>query len=313
MSVRTSCPGKIMLAGEYGVIDGGPAVMIGVSTRAQAEICDVEQELSPFLAEVQRTLAEEFGEESNSAKAAGRVRVDTSAFRQGNEKLGLGSSAAATVAAMAATLAAGDHELRHDVVNHLAARAHGRAQERMGSKGSGADVAACSYGGSIRYQLLSGVPDIRRIALPNHLHLRFPWTGVAASTPELVFQIMAYRDRDGVSYRDRTAPILQSADDLAFAASAKAAIAAIASGGAAVKALGEAAGVALWLPVHDQLKELADEHGGALKPTGAGGGDLALAAFSNAESAQAYEKSLLTRGILCPKIDVDTQGVRLHG
>jgi phosphomevalonate kinase len=301
-----------MLAGEYAVVDGGPAVLVGASTRAYAEVCDDEQRLSPFLAEVQRTLAEEFGDRSMSAIAAKCLRIDTSAFRQEKEKLGLGSSAAATVAGMAAALAAGKQNLQHEYVNHLAARAHGKAQEKMGAKGSGADVAACTFGGCIRYQLLSGVPDIRRIALPTHLHLRFPWTGTPASTPELVGQVMAFRKRDSRTYQDRTSEMSQCADQLASALDANAAVAAIGRAGTALRALGEAAGVELWLAAHDQLLAIANDHGGALKPTGAGGGDLALAAFSNAESAQAFEKSLLKLGILCPDIDVDTQGVRLQ-
>ncbi len=312
MSAKTSCPGKIMLAGEYGVIDGGPALLVGVSARAYAHSEASEQELSPFLAEVQRTMAEEFGTSSQEAEAAKRVRVDTSAFRQGSVKLGLGSSAAATVVATASALTAENQTLTPETVHRLAALAHARAQASMGAKGSGADVAVCTYGGCIRYQLANGVPEIRPIALPKNLHLRFPWTGQSASTPELVARVMAYRERDSQAYEDCASGIRQSADDLAYASDADKAVAAIASGGTALKTLGEAAGVRLWLPEHDQLKVLAGEHGGALKPTGAGGGDLALAAFASAESAQAFEKSLLRRGILCPKIDVDTQGVRLQ-
>ena len=39
-------------------------------------------------------------------------------------------------------------------------------------------------------------------------------------------------------------------------------------------ALGHDAQAPLWLPIHSQMQRIAISLGGALKPTGAGGGDL---------------------------------------
>lgn len=312
MSLRSSCPGKIMLAGEYAVIDGGPAIMIGVNSRAYAWLDEEGQSLSPFLHEVQGTLARHFGESSPQALAAKRVVVDTAAFRHGDAKLGLGSSAAATVTAMAAALAASERDLDPQQVQSLAAESHARAQAQMGARGSGADIAACTFGGCIRYQRRPDGAEIRPLTLPKGLCLVFPWTGVAASTPHLVSQIQEYRGRQPDAYEVHADAIQASAEQLANAAEAESVVSAVDAGAEAIRTLGDAAGVALWLPVHGQMETLATRLGGALKPTGAGGGDLALAALPDEDSAQKFRESLLKLGILCPEIDVDTQGVRLQ-
>jgi phosphomevalonate kinase len=312
MALRIVCPGKIMLAGEYAVVDGGPALMIAVQAHAVATLEQHAQALSPFLAQVHRTLVEELGVQSPEARAALLVRVDTSAFRQGETKLGLGSSAAATVAAMAAALAADGQEVSPARVYPLAARAHAEAQAAMGARGSGADVAACAFGGCLRFQHGDPAPQVRPISLPPDLHLRFAWTGVAASTPALVAQVQRFRASQAGAYAELETRISAGAEALAAAASAAETLQAIAAGGAALRALGEAAGVPLWLPVHEELAKLAQRHGGSLKPTGAGGGDLALAAFATAEGAEGFENGLLDLGIPCPRLDVDSQGVRLQ-
>ena len=150
------------------------------------------------------------------------------------------------------------------------------------------------------------------MSLPKELHLRFPWTGVAASTPSLVQHVQHFRAAHGADYAKLAGAISESAEALATCASAHEALLAIEAGGAALRALAQATSAKLWLPEHDLLAELARGLGGALKPTGAGGGDLAVAAFADAESATQFEKCLDERGIACPALDVDTQGVRLQ-
>ena len=94
--------------------------------------------------------------------------------------------------------------------------------------------------------------------------------------------------------------------------SASDAVSAIGNGGEAVADLGRAAGVELWLPVHSQMRDIAASLGGTLKPTGAGGGDLALAAFTSAEDASRFRELLKDEGIHCPNLGPDLLGVRLQ-
>jgi phosphomevalonate kinase len=150
------------------------------------------------------------------------------------------------------------------------------------------------------------------MALPPDLHLLFPWTGVSASTAPLVAAVRQLREHQPARYEPLCAAISASAESLAHAENAAAAVLAIDEGGQSLRALGDAAGVELWLPMHTTLADLANAHEGALKPTGAGAGDLALAAFSESHQALAFQKALADFGIFCPRLVVDNEGVRLQ-
>ncbi|MCP4444855.1 MAG: hypothetical protein GY811_05850 [Myxococcales bacterium] len=305
--IRCTAPGKIMLAGEYAVIDGSFAIMLAVDRYAVATIQDSPQHLSPFLTAVHRVMCTRFGDQSQEAFAALRVRVDTRSFRENREKLGLGSSAAATVAAVGAAL--GD-AFDVETVHKLARQAHGDAQEAKGTRGSGADVASSCYGSCLRF---STAPSQQAVTLPPDLHLVFPWCGQSASTTALVPKVRLLRTSARDNYERLCQAIVKSAQGLASASEGASAVSALRAGGQAVAELGRAAGVDLWLPIHSQMQDIAAQLGGAVKPTGAGGGDLALAAFSSAEAATLFEARLGDHGIHCPALAPSHQGVRLLG
>src|SRR5207302_7834013 len=98
-----TAPGKLILTGEYAVLDGEPALVIAVTRRAIATQTKGPRGSSPFLAAVADELAERGLRDA--AERAMAIAVDSKAFydapRAGSApiKLGLGSSAAVTVAA----------------------------------------------------------------------------------------------------------------------------------------------------------------------------------------------------------------------
>jgi len=306
----TTCaaPGKIMLAGEYAVIDGSDAIMLAVNRYAVATVKTTPQHLSPFLLAARDVVAARFGEESLQAEALRRVRVDTSTFREGELKLGIGSSAAATVAAIGAALGS-DFDV--DLVQSLSRQAHGDAQQASGSRGSGADIACSCHGGCLLFNSRAAGTNTSRILLPHDLHLVFPFCGQSASTTELVAKVRAFRSSQPRVYAAHCRDIASSASALASANDASSAIAAIDAGGRAVATLGSAAAAPIWLPIHTVMHSLATELGGALKPTGAGGGDLALGAFDSADKALQFVQHLADRKICCPELAGSKQGVRL--
>lgn len=305
MSVCTA-PGKIMLAGEYAVIDGSDAIMLAVNRYAVATLHTAPQHLSPFLRAAVDVLIGEYGVDSDQARDAARVRVDTAAFREGADKLGLGSSAAATVAAIGLALGEG---FDTDIVHALARRAHGDAQEPKGARGSGADVASCAYGGCLRF---APAPKTTPVALPSDLHLVFPWCGQSASTTSLVSQVRPLRQHSPDQYRALTLEISDAAESLVTAGTAADAVQAISRAGRAVEALGAAAKAPIWIPVHSQMRDIAEQLGGSVKPTGAGGGDLALGAFHSSEQAERFRNALMDLGIPCPDLAPSNLGVRLQ-
>ncbi len=298
-----------MLAGEYAVVDGGPAILMAVDRMAVATLHRKTQYLSPFLLSAQRTIAQEFGQASQEVHNARRVSVCTDSFRHEGTKIGLGSSAAATVAAIGISITPADAAVDQALVHRLAAKAHGDAQAKMGARGSGADIACASLGGVRLFQST----NTTACELPSDLHLVFPWTQKAAATAPMVQAVQEFKRKSEDQYLDLAAAISAEAIALAGAENARAAIATIERAGQAVQALGEAAGVAIWLPIHSELSDIANQFQGSLKPTGAGGGDLALAAFDSSSSAQCFIERLASKGIFCPALSVDPHGVRVCG
>jgi phosphomevalonate kinase len=300
-----SAPGKIMLAGEYAVLDGGVAVVMAVDRRVRATLSPRPGPPSPVLA----ALIAELATDAEAATRARQVTADSSALRTADGvKLGLGSSAAVCVAAAAlAVPAAGRPALAA-----LAHRAHRRAQ---GGRGSGADVAASVHGGVIAVVPDSNPehpPRVEALALPPDLWLIPVWTGRAAHTPSLVKRVRAAGQRHPSGYAAATAAITAAARALVDAcgsADAGAAVEALAAGAAAVAGLGRLAGIELESERHRALAALAREAGGAIKPTGAGAGDLAVAGFADPAAAAAFRQQIARAGTPALPLSVDRRGV----
>jgi phosphomevalonate kinase len=292
--VIASAPGKLILAGEYAVLAGHPALVMAVNRRAVAARAADPEPLSPYLARIVALLDRDPGD----------LRVDTSGFRhRSGAKLGLGSSAAATVA-FAAALAP---ELDRPALHALTHRAHGEVQAAAGARGSGVDVAASVWGGVIRAVPRGGDPvEVEAVALPAELSWVGVWTGRPADTRDLVARVMASPDPGAL------AAIAAAAEALGRARSAGAAVAAIAAAGEAVAALGARAGIELVTPAHRRIAALAVRAGGAAKPTGAGGGDTAVAAFADVAAARRFGDLAASEGWSVLDVAVDPRGAEVH-
>jgi phosphomevalonate kinase len=130
--VIATAPGKLILTGEYAVLDGAPALVVAVNRRVVAARQVGPRGSSPFLAAVADELAARG--RRDAAAIAMTIAVDSRAFYDAPRpglapvKLGLGSSAAVTVAATA--LALGE-PLDRNLVFDIAAAAHARAQQQL--------------------------------------------------------------------------------------------------------------------------------------------------------------------------------------
>ena len=172
MTVVASAPGKIVLSGEYAVLFGAPAVCMAVTRRAVATVAasaDGECHVTTpgFTGEGAFAVVDAvYGD----ARPARTIDLDTRAFSRNGQKVGIGSSAALTVALAAA---------RRNCVDVLTAAldAHAALQ---GGAGSGIDVAAAVHGGLIEYEMSSR--QVRSLSWPDGLLMRVLWTGVPVST-----------------------------------------------------------------------------------------------------------------------------------
>ena len=303
-----TAPGKVMLAGEYAVLDGGLAVVAAIDRRARATLASGPVALSPFLVAAREIVAEVLGEAA--AETLDRTVVDTAPLVDGERKLGLGSSAAATVAAIGLAAGVAGHDDR-TLVAQMARNAHARAQAALGAPGSGADVAASATGGVIGFR--NGKP--RAVSLPADLALHFAWTGAPADTATLVAAVTAARAANATAVTAALDAIAEAAHAFASAADATAAIRAFRAGARAMTALAAATGVDLIPPALADLAAGLAPLGAAAKTTGAGGGDIIAIAAPGTLARNQIDAAIVGAGLWPLHLAVDAVGVdfQRHG
>jgi phosphomevalonate kinase len=311
---EVTAPGKVFLVGEYAVLEGGAAVVAAVSRRASGRFVAGIPPASPVVAEAVRLTAAALGRDVR-ALPAGAVLVDTGELSSGGRKLGLGSSAATAAVAVGAMLEAAGRsvEEERDLVFSIAEAAHRRAQ---GGLGSGADVAATVHGGLIRYLRPAGAsaaPVIRRLTrLPPASELLIFSTGTPSSTLGAVKAMAALRERDPAYHEALLEPLRDAADRFMEAidiGNARELAAATRAAGAGMAALGTAADLPIVTPELAAAAALAEELGGAAKPSGAGGGDVGVALFPEREAAHTFRRRACDLGLTILDIAVDPDGV----
>ena len=203
-----SAPGKLVVCGEYAVLDGAPAVAVAVDRRAvvRVEAADQWSVAAPGFDERRREfrvraariewprgrsplplLDAVFGSLARAPDRPLALTMDTAAFSAAGSKLGLGSSAALAVALGGAltTWLTGSG----DGLPETAGSAH---RELQGGRGSGVDVATAVRGGLIRYRMPDEVVDL---VWPRGLRARVLYSGVPASTTAKLDRLAA-ADRD---------------------------------------------------------------------------------------------------------------------
>jgi phosphomevalonate kinase len=296
VKIRASAPGKVVVLGEYAVLSGAQALVLAVDYRAWAEIepssngrCRLETRFpDPATVEVPAgaatgvALVDAVMHESACApRWPWRATLDSSAFYARTSagrgvKMGLGSSAAALVAWTAAWCRAAGADVP-DLAELV--RLHRRFQ---GGAGSGIDVAASCCGGATRYGLDDEfVPRFGSVRLPNSVGFAGIFAGSAASTPDLVSRyhrwVVGQPTASAVLLR-RLGDIAQQGCLAAASQDGEAFLRAIDDYGRGLEALGEAMGAPIVTAEHREIETLARRVGVAYKVSGAGGGDLGLAA-----------------------------------
>jgi len=306
-----SAPGKLFLSGEYAVLEGAPAVLTAIDRRAVARVATVARSASPVVAAVAAEIATRFPELSGADGAIPHVEVRTPGFTRGRIKIGLGSSAAVAVAAAALLLprARGGGRFDEGTVLEIALAAHRKAQ---GGRGSGADVAAAVHGGTICYRMGGAVERLGGFAA----QLAFVWTGRPASTTELLARVQAFALEAPAEHRALLVELQALAAEVAdaYGAAVPGEIVRLTCAyGALMGRLGEAAGAPIVSPAHARVAELAAAHGGAGKPSGAGGGDVAVAVFADAADRDRFASAAAKDGLVVLELKCGERGVEVSG
>jgi len=216
-------------------------------------------------------------------------------------KLGLGSSAALTVALTAALTYFGGGivkgaEGKADIFKR-ALKAHRLAQENLGS---GIDVAASSYGGTLAYKM--AVNAERELHIPESLEawpdlsMSVVWSGKSTSTSEMIKRLAIYKNAQPKNYdRLMTNLINLSAEGISSYKKKEnhGFINIVKQYFQALQSLGNKAGLSIISPVHERIALLVESVGGAYKPSGAGDGDIGIAFAHSAEQMKSIETKII--------------------
>lgn len=272
-------PGKLVVMGEYAVLMGHAGVVAAVDVYATARHTPARGRIRLDTGGLLQACIDEAVDTGVLLKAPkGGCEVDTSSFSDAQgRKLGLGSSAAAAVAFLRAIAP----DLDVDGLHAVAQRAHRRFQH---GQGSGIDIAASVYGGLVHFRRHSDVADDVS-ASPLTLRLDdagvstlVVWSGRSQDTRAFLPAVQRSQETSSatpalLAMASATGAFLQalSAHDGAGV------LGAVEQAHQALVDLGAAAGIDIVSPPHAAIAAIARRHDGTAKPSGAGGGDVALA------------------------------------
>jgi phosphomevalonate kinase len=306
-----TAPGKLLLLGEYAVLDGFPAVVVAVNRRASGQFVPGRTPEST-LVDIAVSHAKDALGPNRSALPRGSVLVDTAAFSLNGTKMGIGSSAATAAVTVGAVLEMAGlavHEST-DLIFNLALASHREAQ---GGLGSGADVAAAVYGGILHYtRPTGGAAAIRRLPPLAGVEMVVFSTGTPSSTVDCLQAVGAFAQASPETHRQLLPPIADAVtrfEAALFARDAAEIFAAIGAAHLGMEMLGQAAGVPIVTPVLAHAAVIAAEVGGAAKPSGAGGGDVGIAFLPDPEAAEEFRARARGLGLGILDLFVDPTGI----
>ena len=215
---------------------------------------------------------------------------------------------------VAARLAAAGAPFSREQIHRVAHQAHGDASATEGARGSGADVAASVWGGVIEVIANPNAAEptnVRALSDAGHYWVAVD-AGAPANTRRLVSAVRAFAASENSRYRSHMGPIGTAAlrgIEAIDSGQPRDLIRAFEDGFGALADLGKACSLDLVTTAHRQISKSAQNHGGAAKPTGAGGGDTALAVFEDEASARRFCADLVSSGIQPLHLCVDQDGV----
>lgn len=322
--VRATAPGKLLLAGEYAVLDGAPAICAAIDRRAVVTIAESAAGFhivtapgfaaepgrfrtdgggvewlgggSLALVEAVWALARPDGVENLSLVLDSRAFVDAGS----GAKLGFGSSSAVavTLAHAVCALAPTDADAAE-----VAFEAHRQLQAGLGS---GVDVACSTVGGLIEYSMQGAAT--RHLDWPDGLAMGVVWVGVPASTRDKLLHLLeqpAMPSRDalvlasqrlaGAWRRGNVAEILDEYRDYA----------------GVLREFENDHALGIYDAGHADLAALAADSGVIYKPCGAGGGDTGVVLTDEPAAVDAFLETAAGMGFSRLDVGIDPVGVRV--
>lgn len=327
--IQISKPGKLILLGEYAVLEQAPCLVAAVNRYCNVQIKPTVEDLyrietsNPDIGDIEFVIKEntklQFKDEINFSDRQrlryviavleyvirlrdkylkpAVIHIDTKKFyhSKSGEKLGFGASASLTVSLLAALYRYMGKPLSGIELYCEAHSIHRKAQDGLGS---GSDIAASVFGGVIQYQMpksrQNSSASIESLNWPSDLQVIPVWTGKSASTQDLIQRIKNFKDENPDMYQSIMRPMVELAADgcIAFKAGDIKEFLEIVNGYAKQEyKLGQASGIDIFSKVHQKIAAVVKRAGGVYKPSGAGIGDMGLAFCEGIESRLHIEES----------------------
>ena len=286
---KVRVPGKLMLLGEYAVLAGSRAMVSSVNRYATVQWSPRPKKPSLVLSLV--------ADACDYSKYEDRIMVDTRNFyRADGQKLGIGSSAAVAVGTSVF--------LRQQLDSFALESALDGHRKASNGIGSGVDLASVFHGGVIATSVQPSAIE-QLSSFFEDLHLAVFYLEKSASTKSMVSRCqrseqwqsltneMTSVSRAGIkAYKSRqSGDFMQSVQEY----------------GDLMRSLGKAANVPIYTTQMERLSRCAKRHGGVSKPSGAGGGDVALVFSKNAESFD-----IIARETGLEKINLQLETIGTH-
>lgn len=248
-------PGKIVLAGEYAVLDGCPALVLAIERGVGCTISKGAgihtpngdtRFVAPLLNKLARTKCYTFFD-WNPVHSLGA------------QKPGFGGSAAACVAAC---VAAGRDLDEAFSIHH-----------RVQGSGSGVDVASSIHGGLIRYtkESIEALPIVSPVVI---------WSGNSATTGPRVQRYLAWDNRD--AFVEESKKLVHHFCEQPIETTR-----------ALYRLLCSMAAQSFVEYQTQNIKKIitrVEHYGGGAKPSGAGGGDCVIAFFPSPQAQQSFQE-----------------------
>ena len=347
--IKVEAPGKLILLGEYAVLEHAPALVAAVDRYCKVEITPSSNSFFHFTApnlglndlefEIDKNGDPVFPESVNHAVykklrfvtailkhlisdsdynlESADIRIDTEDFyhQKSKQKLGLGSSAALTVAFLQALSDFMGKDVWANELFQEALNVHRLAQ---GELGSGVDIAASASGGVIQYRM----PELKESFDGKIVNLEWPdelkvipiWTGASASTRSFVETVNRFRTAAPGAFTrvmNKMTDLCEEGCNAFRSGDVSGFLEIIPAFEDLERILGNSSGTDIISEAHRKLSHIIRGAGGTYKPSGAGGGDIGLAFCSNDDTLQQIISAINQTSFEILELSIQKEGIQL--